>query len=91
MIWKQAAAFVLLSVLAVASAAEAAVNEVTVRIDGLACPFCTYNIEKRVKTLDGVERNARIVTRALRQQRYRSFRALAVRFAWPRTLECSRL
>ncbi len=34
----------------------------TVRIDGLACPFCTYNIEKRVKKLDGVERDARIVT-----------------------------
>ena len=44
------------------SLATAAVERVSVRIDGLACPFCTYNIEKRVKTLDGVERDARVVT-----------------------------
>ncbi len=44
------------------SLALAAVEQVSVRIDGLACPFCAYNIEKRVKTLDGVERDARIVT-----------------------------
>lgn len=44
------------------SLALAAVEQVSVRIDGLACPFCAYNIEKRVRTLDGVDRNARIVT-----------------------------
>ena len=40
----------------------AGVEQVSVRVDGLACPFCAYNIEKRVKTLEGVERDARIVT-----------------------------
>ena len=40
----------------------AGVEQVSVRVDGLACPFCAYNIEKRVKTLEGVEPDARIVT-----------------------------
>ncbi len=34
------------------------VEEVRVNVKGLACPFCAYNIEKRVKTLDGVDRKA---------------------------------
>ena len=54
---------VLLTVfVAVASSVLGAVEQVTVRVDGLACPFCAYNIEKRVKTLEGVEQKARIVT-----------------------------
>ena len=59
---KQAIAAAVLMALAATSSAVAAVEQVSVRIDGLACPFCAYNIEKRVKTLDGVERDARIVT-----------------------------
>ncbi len=59
---KQAVAAALLMVLAAPSLALAAVEKVSVRIDGLACPFCAYNIEKRVKTLDGMDRDARIVT-----------------------------
>jgi copper chaperone CopZ len=43
--------------LAVVSA-SAGVEGVRVQVDGLACPFCAYNIEKRVKTLDGVDREA---------------------------------
>ena len=46
----------------VAELALAGVEQVSIRVDGLACPFCAYNIEKRVKTLEGVERDARIVT-----------------------------
>ena len=34
------------------------VEEVRVNVKGLACPFCAYNIEKRVKKLDGVDRKA---------------------------------
>ncbi len=45
-----------------AEPALAAVEQVSVRVDGVACPFCAYNIEKRVKTLEGVEPDARIVT-----------------------------
>jgi len=29
-------------------------NRVTVQVDGMACPFCTFNVEKRIKTLDAV-------------------------------------
>ena len=53
---------VALSVGFIAGPALAAVEQVSVRVDGLACPFCAYNIEKRVKTLEGVESDARIVT-----------------------------
>ncbi|MCH8316268.1 MAG: cation transporter [Planctomycetes bacterium] len=53
---------VALSVGFIAEPGPAAVEQVSVRVDGLACPFCAYNIEKRVKTLEGVERDARIVT-----------------------------
>jgi copper chaperone CopZ len=38
--------------------ASAGVEGVRVQVDGLACPFCAYNIEKRFKTLDGVDHKA---------------------------------
>ena len=44
------------------SASVAGVEKVTVRVDGLAYPFCAYNIENRVKTLPGVTRDTRVVT-----------------------------
>ena len=43
-----------------AAPAAAAIEQITVRIDGLACPFCVHNIEKRVKTLEGVPSGARV-------------------------------
>jgi len=45
---------------AAAGSSFAAVEEVAVRVKGLACPFCAFNVEKRVKTLDGVDKKARI-------------------------------
>ncbi len=29
--------------------------EYTIQVDGLGCPFCSYGIEKRLHTLDGVK------------------------------------
>ena len=29
--------------------------DVTIAVDGLACPFCAYGLEKKLKKLDGVE------------------------------------
>ena len=29
---------------------------VTVRVDGLACPFCAYGLEKKLKKIEGVEK-----------------------------------
>ena len=29
--------------------------DVTIAVDGLACPFCAYGLEKKLKKLEGVE------------------------------------
>lgn len=34
-------------------AAKAQVEQVTLRVDGLACPFCAYGVEKKLKKLEG--------------------------------------
>lgn len=31
-------------------------QKVSIRVDGLACPFCAYGLEKKLKRLEGVER-----------------------------------
>ena len=36
-------------------AANAAGTEYRMRVDGLACPFCAYGIEKKLSSIDGVE------------------------------------
>ncbi len=36
-------------------AASAAQTQYQLRVDGLACPFCAYGIEKELKRTDGVE------------------------------------
>ena len=62
MLRKNAIALLVVFLLRAVSPVFAGVQQVSVRVDGIACPFCAYNIEKRVKTLDGVEKGARIVT-----------------------------
>jgi mercuric ion binding protein len=37
------------------SAAFAGGNQYALAVDGLACPFCAYGIEKRLSAIDGVE------------------------------------
>ncbi len=37
-------------------AAYAAPNVYQLKVDGLACPFCAYGIEKKLSTLEGVKR-----------------------------------
>ena len=34
---------------------SAAGAQYVIRVDGLACPFCVYGIEKKLKSVDGVE------------------------------------
>ena len=36
--------------------AYAAANVYELEVDGLACPFCTYGVEKRLSTIEGVEK-----------------------------------
>ncbi len=47
-------AMVLLATITALSAAEQ--KTVTVRVDGLACPFCAYGLEKKLKKIEGVEK-----------------------------------
>ena len=44
------AMFVLLS----ATSTFASINEVRVYVEGLACPFCTFGIEKNLKKVPGI-------------------------------------
>ncbi|MFQ5779239.1 MAG: heavy-metal-associated domain-containing protein [Nitrospiria bacterium] len=30
--------------------------QITIRVDGLTCPFCAYGLEKKLKRLEGVEK-----------------------------------
>jgi len=34
---------------------EAQIRAVTVSVDGMACPFCAYGVEKKLKRVVGVE------------------------------------
>jgi mercuric ion binding protein len=38
------------------AAVFAAGTEYRMRVDGLACPYCAYGIEKKLKAIDGVEK-----------------------------------
>jgi len=37
-------------------AAFAAGTQYVIRVDGLACPYCAYGIEKKLKQIEGVEK-----------------------------------
>ena len=36
--------------------ASAQIDEALVQVDGLACPFCAYGLEKKLKKVEGVEK-----------------------------------
>ncbi len=50
-----AATLLLFLTLGIASAARAQIETLTVAVDGLACPFCAYGIEKKLKRIQGVQ------------------------------------
>ena len=37
-----------------AQVVEAEIEQLTLRVDGLACPFCAYGLEKKITRLEGV-------------------------------------
>lgn len=45
----------LIAFLAFVPSALAQIRQVTVYVDGLACPFCAYGVEKKLKRVEGVE------------------------------------
>ncbi len=42
--------------LALPLVAQAAGVRYVMRVDGLACPYCAYGVEKKLKAIEGVER-----------------------------------
>lgn len=32
------------------------VSEISIRVDGLSCPFCAYGLEKKLKRLEGADK-----------------------------------
>lgn len=46
----------LLSFTMLAMGAEAAPQAYKLRVDGLACPFCAYGVEKKLNAVKGVQR-----------------------------------
>ena len=48
-------AFLTALLLMLAQLAWAGALEYQMRVDGLACPYCAYGIEKKLKAIDGVE------------------------------------
>ena len=49
-------AFVLAFLLGVPVTARANIEEIVLRVDGLACPFCAYGLEKKLQRVSGVDR-----------------------------------
>ncbi len=47
--------FLAAAVLGAPAVSLAAPASVTVRVDGLSCPFCAYGLEKRIKKMEGVK------------------------------------
>ncbi|TCK17855.1 mercuric ion binding protein [Thiogranum longum] len=52
---KKVIATMLLSIVWSAATLAAGI-EYRMRVDGLACPYCAYGIEKKLKAIDGVEK-----------------------------------
>ncbi|ORE88799.1 heavy metal transport/detoxification protein [Oceanococcus atlanticus] len=55
MISRHLTALLLASLLGSWSAAALADTAYEMRVDGLACPYCAYGIEKKLKQIDGVD------------------------------------
>ena len=49
-------AFVLAVLLGTPATAYADIEQIVLRVDGLACPFCAYGLEKKLERVSGVDR-----------------------------------
>ena len=52
--WQRAA--LVLSLVLMSASAFAAQQSYKLRVDGLACPFCAYGVEKKLNGIQGVQR-----------------------------------
>ena len=46
----------LMATLVVPAFAQDSPDQITIRVDGLSCPFCAYGLEKKLKKLEGTEK-----------------------------------
>ena len=46
----------LLTAIVVPAFAQDSPDHITIRVDGLSCPFCAYGLEKKLKRLEGTEK-----------------------------------
>ncbi len=46
--------FVIIIGLIITPSIKAQIHDVTVIVKGMACPYCAYGVEKKLKKLDGV-------------------------------------
>lgn len=67
-----------IAVLAVPHAAHAVVEHVSVRVDGLGCPFCVHGVDARLTDLAGVDRTVGVKT---------NLEAGTSRFTWNAAIE----
>ncbi|WP_297526692.1 heavy-metal-associated domain-containing protein [Thiohalobacter sp.] len=51
----QARTLMMTLLLMMSQAVSAGALEYRMRVDGLACPYCAYGVEKKLKAIDGVE------------------------------------
>ena len=49
------ALFALITVLLLAAPLRAQIQDLTVRVDGLICPFCAYGLQKRLSRIDEID------------------------------------
>ena len=45
----------LLTVMVVPAFSQDSSTQISIRVDGLSCPFCAYGLEKKLKKLEGTE------------------------------------
>jgi len=55
LIHRTKAAMLTFALLALPVGAGAGITEVTIRVDGLSCPFCAYSLEKYLKAIPGTQ------------------------------------
>lgn len=55
---QQRFSLIFLLALALPAWAWAAERQYQLRVDGLACPYCAYGIEKKIRALDGVDKDS---------------------------------
>ena len=60
------------------SSAQAQVEAISIRVDGLSCPFCAYGLEKKLKKIEGVDEVKINVDKGLADLHHKTGESIAV-------------